>query len=224
MERAIRIPLPGDIVLVNRKPGVVALQSVIRFRAARFSHAVIAIDDEFYIDSLPRRGVGFGRWKRLDPRSPVRAYRYKSAHPVTPELFSRMSEPYRLGYNMAFAFKDHPLLKKRFANTFYCSEYVAEVLGRATIGAASKGAQPLVLPIDLEKLNRHPDWIDVTRIYQPLVDRRQQPVRKRGQHSPGTLFFQQCRLAAAMRKTQAKIDASAKTVDEINSMMKLGTE
>ncbi len=217
-------PQTGDIILMDAKGGVRELvntaQGVIRGKRAIFSHAAVAIDSEVYVDSVTKRGVGIARWEDLNPSKRIAAFRHRPSGSHSHDRIGVMLEHYGLAYNRWFALKNHPIFKRRYENAFYCSEFVAQVFTREELGIPDD--QALLLPVDLESLAEHPDWDNVTHIYQPILGTS--PAHPTGNTG---LFETQGEINRLLRKKQAddeefirKLDALKAAIDASEKAMR----
>lgn len=160
-------PMMGDVVLMNNKPGVRAVQAIVRGSKCRFSHAAISISAHTYIDSVTKGGVALRNWSDLEQDMPIAVYRYLEHPLIRLEKVEEIIRHYGKRYNYAFSLSRLPLLSSRFGESLFCSEFVAKIYTRDELGLPHH--KRAVLPVDLELLAHNSSWFEVTEFYTPYI-------------------------------------------------------
>jgi hypothetical protein len=151
---------------MNAKRSVIAAQSAVRGKKARYSHAALTLSHRNYLDSLTQEGVALRPWQEVEPDMPLTAYRFDEGDDAALQRIRGMLEHYGKKYNYAFALKNLPILKTHFSDALFCSELIDQIYSRSELGLPKGG---IIMPTDLESLAENPHWTDVSAAYAPLL-------------------------------------------------------
>jgi hypothetical protein len=165
-------PVNGDIIFTSDDRLVLATQTLLRGRRAKWSHVMITVSQEGALHSVPKKGVTIESWDALfasrqfsDGR--LKAYRSPKVDYFGLPVFEEAKEVYGARYNSVFMFREFPILRRIFLRSFFCSELAAKFLVRQ--GVRSEKAPMRMFPVDLEQTLRGQGWLDVSNIYERVL-------------------------------------------------------
>ena len=218
MSTTAQFPRTGDLVLMSGRFDIIAAQAVLRRRRAHYVHVAVAVDDEVFVDSGKKRGVGVGYWTELASRKRISVLRHRPTEATSHGRLDAMLEHYGKAYNMAFHWKRLPILRKYFQDAFYCTEFVGQIFTKEELGIPEN--QELIVPYDLEALVSAPDWIDVTAIYRPYIEGTKSSTSVTSGSGLANLFKTQGQVNQLIRAHSAMMAEVDAWLEELTTMLR----
>ncbi|WP_063686454.1 hypothetical protein [Bradyrhizobium stylosanthis] len=165
-------PINGDIIFTSDDRLVLATQSLLRGRRAKWSHVMITISQAGALHSIPKKGVTIEGWDTLfaarqfgDGR--MKAYRSPKVTYLGLPVFEEAQSVYGAKYNSVFIFRNLPGIRRFFLRSFFCSELAAEFLSKQGVGGDK--ASMRIFPVDLEEILKQQGWVDVSCVYERVL-------------------------------------------------------
>jgi len=165
-------PVNGDVIFTSDDRLVLATQTLLRGRRAKWSHVMITISQAGALHSIPVTGVTIEGWDTLfatrrfrDGR--MKAYRSPKVDYFGLPVFQEAESVYGAKYNSVFVFRNFPVVRRFFLRSFFCSELAAEFLAKH--GTGGNKASMRIFPVDLEQILERQGWIDVSHVYESVL-------------------------------------------------------
>jgi hypothetical protein len=165
-------PVNGDVIFTSDDRLVLATQTLLRGRRAKWSHVMITISQAGALHSIPKKGVAIEGWDTLfatrrfgDER--MKAYRSPNVDYFGLPVFQEAQTTYGARYNSVFIFRNLPVLRRLFLRSFFCSELAAEFLSKHGVGGDK--ASMRIFPVDLEQILERQGWTDVSHVYESVL-------------------------------------------------------
>jgi len=165
-------PVNGDIIFTSDDLLVLATQTLLRGRRAKWSHVMITISQAGAMHSIPGTGVTIEGWDALFATrrfgsGRMKVYRSPKADYSGLDVLGKAETAYKAKYNSAFMFRNFPGIRRYFLRSFFCSELAAEFLSEHGVGGDKLPMR--VFPIDLARTLESQGWIDVSHVYERVL-------------------------------------------------------
>jgi hypothetical protein len=162
-------PVNGDIIFTSDDRLVLATQTLLRGRRAKWSHVMITISQAGALHSIPKTGVTIEGWDALFAArrfggGRMKVYRSPKVDYLGLNVLKEAETAYKAKYNSVFMFRNFPGVRRYFLRSFFCSELAAAFLSKHGVGGDKLPMR--IFPIDLAQMLESQGWIDVSHIYE----------------------------------------------------------